>query len=653
MRTMFVSHGNFIIASVIPVILCAPKYLAGKMTLGQVMQATAAFIQVQYAFNWIVDNYPRLAELAASARRVADLMVSLDRLDESRTSSRRDQARRDDGAAIRLKDVSVELSDGTVVIDDADVMVQFGEKVLLAGESGSGKSTLVRAIAGLWPWGEGEIMLKPGAKLFMMPQRPYIPLGTLRRAAAYPQAADSIDDAALQEALEMVGLGHLVERLDEEDVPWDQVLSGGEKQRLAFARLLLDKPDIVVMDEATSALDTESQAKLMTMIGEKLPEPCGDQRRASAELEQFHERKLNLVRRKGGARLVAGVIAAPPVSVDRALMKRWHVGAGRRKPRPKADAPARDLLVPQHVAADDQPHHLVGAFQDLMHAHVAQHALDRMVAQIAVAAVQLQAAVDHVEAGIGREPLGHGGEPRAPGSRRSTATAARSQHQPRRLELGGVVGDAEAQRLEIGEPRAELLALPHVVDGAVEAELRAADRAGGDIEAPAVEPGHGDLEALALRRRCGWRPAPGNPRKSPWRSAATSSRASSPARRRKAPACPSRPRCRRCRSARPRRCAPCTTIDVGDAAAGDERLGAVEHVVVAVAHGAGLQAGGVGAGIRLGQAIAREMLHAAELGQEASGAARRRRRRRSSTPPCCGWRCRRRSRCSPAPVPRR
>jgi putative ATP-binding cassette transporter len=322
MRTMFVSHGNFIIASVIPVILCAPKFLAGTMTLGQVMQAAAAFIQVQYAFNWIVDNYPRLAEFAASARRVANLIVSLDHLDQADIGAI--QRGEQDGAAIRLKGVSVELTDGTVVIDDADVVVQLGEKVLLAGDSGSGKSTLVRAIAGLWPWGEGEILLKPGAKLFMMPQRPYVPLGTLRRAATYPQAADSVDDKALREALEQVGLGHVVERVDEEDVAWDQVLSGGEKQRLGFARLLLEKPDIVVMDEATSALDTESQAKLLTMLGEKLPELAIISVGHRAELEQFHERKLNLVRRKGGARLVAGELGAPPITIMGTLMRRWR-----------------------------------------------------------------------------------------------------------------------------------------------------------------------------------------------------------------------------------------------------------------------------------------------------------------------------------------
>jgi putative ATP-binding cassette transporter len=346
MRTMFVSHGNYIVASVVPIILCAPKYLAGTMTLGQVMQATAAFIQVQYAFNWIVDNYPRLAEFTASARRVASLMVSLDHLDRAELGAIK-RSEISEGAAIRLKDVSVELTDGTVVIDDADVVLQLGEKLLLAGDSGSGKSTLVRAIAGLWPWGEGEIALKPGAKLFMMPQRPYVPLGTLRRATTYPQAPDSLDDAAVKQALETVGLKHVIDRMDEEDVSWDQVLSGGEKQRLGFARLLLGKPDTVVMDEATSALDTESQGKLMEMLGKELPEIAVISVGHRAELEAFHDRKLNLVRRKGGARLVASDITAPPVGVVGLLMKRWRGPRGETVPvnpaAPKAVAkPTRD-----------------------------------------------------------------------------------------------------------------------------------------------------------------------------------------------------------------------------------------------------------------------------------------------------------------------
>jgi putative ATP-binding cassette transporter len=341
MRTMFVSHGNFIIASVFPVILCAPKYLAGEMSLGTVMQAAAAFIQVQYAFNWIVDNYPRLAEWTASARRASNLLIAiegLDRLEDTQIGAI--HRGEEEGAAIRLRGVSVALSDGTVVVDDADVTVQFGERVLVSGESGTGKSTLVRAIAGLWPWGEGEIVLKPGAKLFLMPQKPYIPLGTLRRAATYPQAPEKIDDKTLRDTLELVGLGHLVEKLDDEEEAWDRTLSGGEQQRLAFARLFLHKPDIVVMDEATSALDNDSQAALMTNLAEHLPQTAIISVGHRQELEAFHERKVNLIRREGGAKLVPGEIVAPAISVLGNFIKRFRAVPAASPVTPTAgDAP--------------------------------------------------------------------------------------------------------------------------------------------------------------------------------------------------------------------------------------------------------------------------------------------------------------------------
>jgi putative ATP-binding cassette transporter len=337
MRTMFVSHGNFVIASVIPIILCAPKYLAGEMSLGTVMQAAAAFIQVQYAFNWIVDNYPRLAEWTASARRASNLLVAIDGLDHVEDSQvgaiKREEG---EGAAIRLKDVSVALSDGTVVVDDADVTVQFGEKVLVAGESGTGKSTLVRAIAGLWPWGEGEITLAQGAKMFLMPQKPYIPLGTLRRAVTYPRSAEDFEEKEIAEVLEAVGLKHIVEKLDDEEAKWDRTLSGGEQQRLAFARLFLHEPDIVVMDEATSALDPESQAMLMNRLAERLPKTAIISVGHRPELEAFHERKVNLVRRKGGAKLMTSDIVAPPISIVSALMKRWRAPAAASPATPTA-----------------------------------------------------------------------------------------------------------------------------------------------------------------------------------------------------------------------------------------------------------------------------------------------------------------------------
>ena len=341
MRTMFVSHGNFIIASVIPIILCAPKYLAGEMTLGTVMQAAAAFIQVQYAFNWIVDNYPRLAEWTASARRASNLLVALDGL-KTIEDSQSGAISRTEGkdAAIRLKDVQVSLSDGTVVVDDADVTVNFGEKVLVAGESGTGKSTLVRAIAGLWPWGEGEIALAPDAKMFLMPQKPYIPLGTLRRATTYPRPPEDFDDKEIAETLELVGLEHLTEKLDDEEGKWDRTLSGGEQQRLAFARLFLHKPDIVVMDEATSALDPESQGMLMEKLGERLPKTAIISVGHRPELEAFHERKVNLVRRKGGAKLISHEVVAPPINILSTFMKRWRAPTAASPATPTAQAPS-------------------------------------------------------------------------------------------------------------------------------------------------------------------------------------------------------------------------------------------------------------------------------------------------------------------------
>jgi putative ATP-binding cassette transporter len=336
MRTAFVSHGNFVIASVLPVILAAPKYLAGEMSLGQVMQAAAAFVQVQYAFNWLVDNYPRLAEWQASAHRVASLLVALDHLDRLEASEiGAIQRVEGDGAALRLRGVSVMLSDGTVVVDDADAKVDFGERVLVAGDSGTGKSTLVRAIAGLWPWGEGEVVIKPGAKLFLMPQKPYIPLGTLRRAATYPMSPDEVSDKTLRETMDLVGLGHVVDRLDDEDT-WDRILSGGEQQRLAFVRLFLHAPDIVVMDEATSALDTESQGKLLDLLHQRLPHTAIISVGHRRELEAFHERKIKLVRREGGARLVPDDILVPSAGFFEGLAERL----GRRK-RLAPPAPAK------------------------------------------------------------------------------------------------------------------------------------------------------------------------------------------------------------------------------------------------------------------------------------------------------------------------
>jgi putative ATP-binding cassette transporter len=178
--------------------------------------------------------------------------------------------------------------------------------VLIVGDSGSGKSTLIRAIAGLWPWGEGKIEVQKDSKIMFLPQRPYIPVGSLRRAAIYPDAADSRSAEDIGAALERVGLAHLVSRLEEE-APWDQTLSGGEKQRLAFARIILQQPDIIIMDEATAALDPQSQNQLMELLLQQPERTTLISVGHRPELELFHERKIVLERRRGGTRLVSDV----------------------------------------------------------------------------------------------------------------------------------------------------------------------------------------------------------------------------------------------------------------------------------------------------------------------------------------------------------
>lgn len=307
MRTTLVSHGSMLIAPVVPVLLCAPKFLDGSMSLGQVMQAASAFTIVQTAFGWLVDNYPRLADWNASARRVASLMMSLDGLERAEQSESLGRIKRGETKGetmLSLHDLSVSLGDGTAVVKETRVEIEPGERVLVAGESGSGKSTLVRAISGLWPWGGGGVNFRPDSRLFMLPQKPYIPSGTLRRAVAYPHGADEWSVEKIAGALEKVGLGHLSDKIEDE-APWDHTLSGGEKQRLAFARLLLHHPDIVVMDEATSALDEKSQDKIMQMMIDELPDVTVVSVGHRAELEAFHSRKITLEKREGGARLVS------------------------------------------------------------------------------------------------------------------------------------------------------------------------------------------------------------------------------------------------------------------------------------------------------------------------------------------------------------
>jgi vitamin B12/bleomycin/antimicrobial peptide transport system ATP-binding/permease protein len=299
----WILNSNSFFAPIFPILLATPKYLAGELTLGSVMQVAAAFTAVLAALNWFTDNFIRLAEWSASAKRVDELYGALAEMDIEENEAAIVIENSSD-ANISLSSLSIVHRDGRVVIDDADITVPPGERVLLGGESGSGKSTLIRAIAGLWPWGEGRILIPAGARMSFVPQRPYIPLGTLRDIIAYPAEGDLLADDRARAVLKDVGLGYLAAKMEDKDLRWDQTLSGGERQRLAFARLLIDQPDIIVMDEATAALDIDSEFRLLTLLFERLPQSTVLSVGHRPGLQELHNRILTLQRRASGGRIV-------------------------------------------------------------------------------------------------------------------------------------------------------------------------------------------------------------------------------------------------------------------------------------------------------------------------------------------------------------
>ena len=296
-KMMWMMGSNWAVAPVVPLLLEAPNFLAGKLTLGALMQTAAAFAQVQVALNWIFDNYPKIAEWMASAGRVTGLWAAFGQLDSTVGKGDNERivitASPDD--TVRLENLSVAQHNGRIMIDEASTEIARGDRVLLTGESGTGKSTLIRAIAGLWPWGSGRVLIPPDARVAFLPQRAYIPNGTLRQVLHYPITAREPSTEELEAALARCGLSHLTPRLDEED-RWDKLLSGGEQQRIGFVRLLVQRPDIVILDEATAALDVDTQASIMRIFQEELAGATLISVGHRPELAQFHTRKLSLRR---------------------------------------------------------------------------------------------------------------------------------------------------------------------------------------------------------------------------------------------------------------------------------------------------------------------------------------------------------------------
>ena len=300
-RLTWIINGNATFAPIVPLLLGAPQYLSGSLSLGALMQLAAAFVQVQVALNWLVDNSIRLAEWNASARRVGALAAVLNDFDETIAGKATTTIVLGESPDenLHIQDLSIAQNNGTLMIGEADLVIAPGEKLIIKGESGTGKSTLIRAMAGLWPWGSGAILRPKNATMEFMPQRPYMPLGTLRDVLEYPRAGDdAIPDAEIRAVMAKVGLDHLADKLDTED-QWTKILSGGEQQRVAFARTLLKKPDIVIMDEATSALDEISQAHMMSFFDAELKDTTVLSVAHRPGLDAYHSREINLTRAEG------------------------------------------------------------------------------------------------------------------------------------------------------------------------------------------------------------------------------------------------------------------------------------------------------------------------------------------------------------------
>lgn len=282
------SYGQ--ISPFIPYIVAAPFYFAGKIQLGILSQTAGAFSRVEGALNFFISYYTSLADFKA----VLDRLGTFDDAIDSAAQATPLRAPIASSINLELRNLSLALPDGRTLMSDVNVVFPPRTPVLVTGPSGSGKSTLFRAIAGIWAYGAGDVHVPHGARIMLLPQKPYLPIGTLRAALCYPSDADHYDDAQLNQALERVQLTSLIGHLDNED-QWSQRLSGGEQQKLAIARALLAQPDWLFMDEATSALDESSEAALYDMLALYMPKAAVISIGHRATLNAFHRMRLCVV----------------------------------------------------------------------------------------------------------------------------------------------------------------------------------------------------------------------------------------------------------------------------------------------------------------------------------------------------------------------
>jgi putative ATP-binding cassette transporter len=292
-RLTFFTQSHSQIAIILPYILVSPAYFAGNVQLGGLTQTASAFGSVQESLSFFVTIYRTMAEWAAIVERLAGFHRSLDDAESQAATSAITASPGDGAISIRVEDLSLNKPDGNPLLNSVATEFRPGDRLLLTGPSGAGKSTLLRAVAGLWPFGKGRVVLPPDARIMLLPQRPYFPVTTLANALSYPSDGGTFDDATLAEALSAVELAALAGRLHEE-AHWNRMLSLGEQQRLGIARALLQKPDFLFLDEATASLDEESEARLYGLLHTRLKGATFVSVGHRSTLNALHERHLGL-----------------------------------------------------------------------------------------------------------------------------------------------------------------------------------------------------------------------------------------------------------------------------------------------------------------------------------------------------------------------
>lgn len=289
-------NGYAQIAIIFPIVVAAPRYFAGDMQLGGLMQTVGAFGSVQQSMSWFVESYAQIAEWRAIVERLSTFHRAIVKARAENHGGFVNTETHD--GTVRLKDVTMSLPDGSKLLDGADLTLTAGHSVVITGRTGSGKSTLFRVLAGIWPFGHGQVELPP--KSFFLPQRPYIPLGTLRHVITYPNAVEAFSDAEIAQALADAGLPHLCERMGSDD-NWPQRLSGGEQQRIALTRALLAKPEWIFLDEATASLDPAAEEDLYRILKDRLPNTTLISIAHRPSVAAFHDARLVFKRDDGSA----------------------------------------------------------------------------------------------------------------------------------------------------------------------------------------------------------------------------------------------------------------------------------------------------------------------------------------------------------------